>query len=93
MQTDNFIKCANNKTSIDELPELAKTIEHCGAFHMTTGNVIVQFDCICKSVVSDTYYLQWGRTTTGIIRNIQQDELVELARQQGARIIKEGCNE
>ena len=79
-----FVYCYNQLTSINKAPSAGKEYE-CGSFHMITGNVIIRFDCIAET--STTYFLMVGRESVGLIRG-HEWSVVELARNQGVRIIK-----
>ena len=78
MNENNFIKPANNLTSI--------SVTQTGDFSLSTGVVSLAFDCIIRE--HGAYWFAYGRTTAGLVCMEDDGNVLELARQQGVRIIK-----
>ena len=78
MKTYNFITGANDLTSI--------SVMQAGDFLLSTGVLSVAFDCIIHS--HNSYWFYYCRDSIGLVVFESEADVLELARQQGVRIIE-----
>ena len=78
MKTDNFITSTNTKTSFVAVQS--------DNFVLRTGVLSVAFDCIIHS--HNSYWFYYCRDSIGLVVFESEADVLELARQQGVRIIE-----